>query len=105
MSMRCRLMALLLLATAPPLRADPPEDKPLPGERVGGQGQDIRAIKRFETRLPTRLETRVQPRTIGKPLVAANSRVISDADNGCVRDAARSAAQTAQSAPRCEVPQ
>lgn len=108
MSIRSAVMALLLLAIAAPLRADPPEDKPLPGERVGGDGQDIRATKRIETRLPTRLETRVRPRTIGKPLVAANSRIVSDAENGCARDTAQPATQavrTAQSAPSCQGPQ
>ena len=105
MSLFSRIMALLLLAAVAPLHADPPQDKPLPGERVGGDGQDIRAIKRVETRLPTRLETRVQPRTIGKPLEAANSRIISDADNGCARSVAKPATKTEQSAQTCQVPQ
>jgi len=103
-----RFLALLLLVVATPLCADPPEDKPLPGERVGGDGQDIRATKRIDTRLQTRLETRVKPRTIGKPLMAANSRIISDADNGCTRDTAQpspQAAQMAQSAQSCQGPQ
>jgi len=98
-------VALLLLAVAAPLRADPPEDKPLPGERVGGEEHDLRATRRVETRLPTRLETRIRPRTIGKPLVAANSRIISDAENGCARNAAQPATQTAQSAQTCQGPQ
>src|SRR4051794_32562869 len=102
MSLPYRITALLLLVIAVPLQADPPEDKPLPGERVGGDEQDLRATKRLEMRLPTRLETRVRPRTIGKPLVAANSRIISDTDNGCARNIAQPATQTvpiAQSAP------
>ena len=105
--MASRFVALLLFVVAAPLCADPPEDKPLPGERVGGDGQDIRATKRIETRLQTRLETRVKPRTIGKPLMAANSRIISDADNGCARDARQPSpqAQMAQSAQSCQGPQ
>jgi len=104
-SMLSRVTVSLLLAAAAPLHADPPQDKPLAGERVGGDGQDIRAIKRVETRLPTRLETRVQPRTIDKPLEAANSRIVSDADNGCARNAAKPATQTEQSAQSCQDPQ
>lgn len=108
MSLPYRITALLLLAIAVPLQADPPEDKPLPGERVGGDEQDIRATKRIETRLPTRLETRVRPRTTGKPLVAANSRMISDTDNGCARNSPQPVTQTApvaQSAQSCQGPQ
>ena len=92
----------LLIASSAPLGADPPADKPLPGERVGGEGQDIRASKRIDTRLPTRLNTRVQPRTIGRPLVAATSQIISDAENGCTRSGDRRATQTTQT---CQTPQ
>lgn len=105
MSAACRLAALMLLVAAVPLRADPPPDKPLPGERVGGEGRDLRANKRVDNRLPTRLNMRVQPRTIGKPLVAATSQIISDAENGCARDADRPAANTAPSARACQGPQ
>lgn len=99
------ILALALLAVAAPLRADPPEDKPLPGERIGGDQQDNRANKRVDMRLPTRLETRVRPRTIGKPLEGVKSPITSDADNGCVRNSDRPATQTAQTAPVCEQPQ
>lgn len=105
MTISCRLTAMLLLAAAMPLRADPPADKPLPGERVGGAGQDLRTNRRIDTRLPFRLETRVRPRTIGKPLVAATSPIISDADNGCARGAAPVAGQRVQSAQSCQEPQ
>lgn len=97
--------ALLLLAFVAPLRADPPQDKPLPGERVGGEGQNLRANRRVDNRLPTRLNTRVQPRMIGKPLVAANSQIISDTDNGCARNPGQPATDTAPSAQACQGPQ
>jgi hypothetical protein len=104
MSRYSPFLALMLLAVAVPLRADSPEDKPLPGERVGGQGQDERANRRIDTRIPTRLNTRVQPRTIGEPLMAARSPVTSGADNGCVRNPDQPAAQAAQTAQTCEGP-
>lgn len=104
MRMSCRLAALLLLAAAAPLHAYPPEDKPLPGERVGGEGQDVRTNKRFDTRLPFRLNMRVQPHTIGKPLVAATSQIISDADNGCARRT-NQLDDRAPGAPACQGPQ
>ena len=105
MNKRYPLAVLMLLTSVVPLRADPPADKPLPGERVGGEGRDIRAGKRVDNRLPTRLNTRVRPRTIGRPLVAANSQIISDADNGCARDTGQLATDTAPSAQACQGPQ
>jgi len=99
--MKMPLAALLLLVVVP-LHAEPPRPKPLPGERVGGDGQDHRASKRVDTRLPTRLDTRVQPRTIGKPLMAATSQIISAADNGCVRNPGRRATDAAPSASNCQ---
>jgi len=84
MSIRTRF-ALLLLLGAAPLRADPPQDRPLPGERVGGEWHDPRAIKRIDNRVPSRIEMRVERRTIGRPLMAATSPVTADADNGCAR--------------------
>lgn len=104
MKIACRLLLVLCVVSAP-LCADPPKDKPLPGERIGGYGQDLRAIKRIDNRVPSRLDTRIQPRTIGKPLMAATSPIISDAKNGCARDASQSAASMAQSAQSCEGPQ
>jgi hypothetical protein len=87
---------LLLAIAAVPAHAEPPQDKPLPGERVGGEGQDNRIGKRVDNRLPTRLETRVTRRTIGAPLLAANSRLVADANNGCARDPNASAPQACQ---------
>lgn len=103
----CLLVALMVVAAAS-LRADPPEDKPLPGERVGGHGHDDRVNKRIDNRVPSRLNNRVQPRTIGRPLMAATSPVTSDADNGCTRDVeqpASPAAPSTPSAPECQSPQ
>lgn len=88
------VLSLAVAAIAAPVQADPPpQDKPLPGERIGGAGQDLRAGMRLETRLPTRLETRISPRTIGDPLVAATSQITADRDNGCARTADAKAAQ------------
>lgn len=106
--MRSCLLVTLMIAAAASLRADPPEDKPLPGERVGGHGHDDRLNKRIDNRVPSRLNNRVQPRTIGRPLMAATSPVTSDADNGCTRDAEQPASPTGpstSSAPGCQSPQ
>jgi hypothetical protein len=89
---------LLSLATVE-AQAEPPQGEPLPGERVGGEGPDIRVGKRVDNRLPTRLDTRVTRRMIDAPLLAANSRVLTDSNNGCSKD-------PNASAPRiCEPPQ
>jgi hypothetical protein len=79
---------LLFLCASVPALADPPKEKPLPGERVGGDWQDPRASKRLDTRVPTRLDTRLSPRTINTPLVAATSQITTDKDNGCARSGA-----------------
>jgi hypothetical protein len=88
--------ACLLSLAALSAHAEAPRDKPLPGERVGGEGQDVRVGTRIDNRLPTRLDTRVTRRTIDAPLLAANSRVVADANNGCARDPNASAPQICQ---------
>jgi hypothetical protein len=97
MSIRAGLAVLLLLCAAP-LRADPPQDKPLPGERVGGEWHDPRAIKRIDNRVPSRIGMRVERRTIGRPLMAATSPVTADADNGCARQQDQPSQQAQQGA-------
>jgi len=86
MKSTCAVGFLIAFMSAPAW-ADPPKDKPLPGERLGAEENDQRAIKRVDTRLSTRLQTRLSRRTIGKPLVAATSQIIADAENGCAKDA------------------
>jgi hypothetical protein len=94
------LMALMALAIfIGPARADPPDDKPLPGERINGEGQDNRTNKRTDSRLPTRLETRVTRRTIEAPLATTTSRITADANNGC------SKSRDANASQRCGQPQ
>jgi len=102
------LLIALLIAAETPVRADPPEEKPLPGERVGGHGRDVRVGKRLDSRVPSRIDSRVRPRTIGRPLVAATSPLTSDVDNGCARDTGSSttpAASDEPSAAACQSPQ
>lgn len=89
-------LLLAMLGVATPLRADPPHEKPLPGERIGGEEMDNRVGKRLDTRLPSRLDTRVDRRTVGKPLTAAISKLTSDADNGCAKDASTGPALSCQ---------
>jgi hypothetical protein len=97
---RTTMFALMALAIfSQPARADPPDDKPLPGERINGEGQDNRTNKRIDTRLPTRLETRVTRRTIEAPLATATSRITADANNGC------SKSNDANASQRCGQPQ
>lgn len=91
---RTTMMALMALAIlTQPVRADPPDDKPLPGERINGEGQDNRTNRRIDSRLPTRLETRVTRRTIESPLVTSTSRITADANNGCSKSNDANASQ------------
>jgi len=97
---RTTMMALMALAIfTQPVRADPPDDKPLPGERINGEGQDNRTSKRIDSRLHTRLETRVTRRTIEAPLEATTSQITADANNGCSKSSDANASQ------RCGQPQ
>ena len=79
-----RLAGLLLLAiVAVPAFAEETADKPLAGERIGGEWHDNRVSKRIDNRLPSRLQTRIEPRIILNPLATANSRITAAPTNGC----------------------
>ena len=96
---RIMVSLVMLTLTVQPALAISPDDKPLPGERLNGHGQDNRTSKRIENRLPTRIQTRITRRTIETPLAAVTSQITADADNGCSRSCEANAAQ------RCGQPQ
>ena len=79
-----RLGGILLLAVvAVPALAEEPADKPLAGERIGGEWHDNRVSKRIDNRLPSRLQTRIEPRVVLNPVATANSRITAAPTNGC----------------------
>jgi len=79
-----RLAGLLLLAiVAVPAFAEETADKPLAGERIGGEWHDNRVSKRIDNRLPSRLQTRIEPRVVLNPVAATNSWITAAPTNGC----------------------
>lgn len=74
---------LLLAALAAPVLAEEPTDKPLAGERIGGEWHDNRVSKRIDNRLPSRLETRIEPRVVLNPVATANPQITAAPTNGC----------------------